>query len=404
MNLTIQSLNQAREACERYLDFEDVLASEERYDLIDNLRSTMTCIDNTLNLTSNVLEMKASLETNGYSEEWFESVAKNSRLEGVVSFDMPKFFDNPTNRGKACMEGFLDSIKNFIVKICDFIMDVIRKVLKFFGITIGVMGDDSEVEVRLKEFLKLMQRTISEAQIDKYLQLRGGLRITKLFNTQNICIMFDNVYNLLGIVLPGTDFNKQRSGILDANEYEGRDTPSIRNEYFEKLQMLCLAAGLKVNDIRTGFILAKDNPGTSSLVKFAMSDIPVEEPQSTERDIKCFRDLQNLVEFESNTISAASKRLYERHKSMKEFLTKRVEYTQAVYNKAKNRPQDMNDPDILNFFLREFTANSCSLNIVCSAQRFLLRMSQYRRANNKAKKALMEVIQRECAENSRITK
>ena len=387
MNLTVKSLNKAKECCQEYLKLESVLEQENQLALISDLKTTLRNIDQTLSLTDQIMNFKASLESVGYSDEWFDTVSSNGRIGGVVDIEVPKFFDNPTNRGKACMEGMIESIKNFIVRICDFIMNVIRKVLAFFNITVSFLSNEDTIEEKIKQGADAFRRKVGEAELKKWM-MEHPFKVEKWYISDKIVERLNNTMSLLDIVVPGTDFNGIRSGILDANSYGGRDTQAIRAEYYQKLVQSLHQVNIPVNDPDCGFVPINDT-STPSMVMFAGTDIKDVEFESMELAIGSWRDFEKIVMEETRDIQAASKAVVAAHVRMKKAISKRAAETEGIKNAMKKIDTD---PDRTQFYLCEATITSCSLNILVSAQNFLNYIGRIRRTNNLARKKILEVL------------
>lgn len=394
MNLTIQSLNKAKECCQEYLKLEDVLEKSNQLEMVSDLKMTLVSIDQTLTLLDRVTSVRGTLETYGYSDEWFDTVSINGRIAGLVDIEVPKFFDNNVNRGKACMEGMIDSIKNFIVKICDFIMGVIRKILGFFNITVSILSDDSKMEDRIKQACDDFARKVGEAEAMKYLQTHP-FKIEKWYDGEQLKRMMENTIKLLDIIVPGTDFNGLRRGLLDANDYSGTDTPSIRSEYYAKLVASLTSATVQVNDPDTVGFVPINQSDVQSMVMFVGTDKKDFEFKSYEVTIGDWRDFKNLVSDDIREIQPIRKRLIESHVRMKKALEKRHRDAQGINDTIGKMDPDQ---DRCNFYQREATITACSLAILVSAENFINLLSRYCRINNHARKAMVDALNAASAE------
>jgi len=398
MHLTIKSLNKANEVCQEYLKFEDAIIAESGRELVEDIHGIQASIASTIELYNQVDDMRKSLESVGYSDEWFDTIAANGQLEGIVDFNMPKFFDNPVNRGKACMEGFVDGLKKFIMAICNFIMNAIRKIMSAFDFVIKMFASNDTAEMKLKGMLQTAEKVFSSAVIEKWLQ-ENPISISGWYPPEQIIKMYDGVNKLLKIVVPGTDFNGLRAGILDANEYQGRDSTEINKEYFANLATGVASAGMQPNDPSLGFVL-EHQVGTSSFVKFFGSD-PNYKMQEVQRSITGQAELKTMLEQEISNLKRASQDLCNNVIALKKAMTMRAKTSHDIMVHLNTAYPD---PDMMLHNLRDSVITSNSLSIVAGAVNFIFHINNYRMANVKAAEAVVKLVNESMAKDPNFTK
>lgn len=148
MNLSIRtslsSINQRTSQLLNSLPDNDELKvqiAEAREQLAENvfmgkqLISTLEALDT----------IKGSLESNGYSDEWFNLVNEDGSFLENTNVELVNLLGTDEEKGVVCMEGLIATIGTVLKKIWDWIVDMFNKVVGFLSRLIRMWKSDTHV-------------------------------------------------------------------------------------------------------------------------------------------------------------------------------------------------------------------------------------------------------------------
>lgn len=260
MNLTLQSLNKIKEDSSNKA-IEDLLVAADRYDLVEGMHFINSQVNTTISVISNLNEAKAQLESMGYSDEWFNELMSNESFKTVLELDMPKFFDNNDNRQKACMEGFIDSLKNWIKKAIKFILDFANKLVEFWRRIKSIM--DGEAEDGNKSLLTRLCEAKGAEALKKWFEAHG-VKLEGYYDVKAYYQIVDNVIALVETLMPCLENPFSENLVPDNIQVRTTnvDTYAVRKEFIERLRSELKQRGRGCSNIdKDGFVLNADPAG-----------------------------------------------------------------------------------------------------------------------------------------------
>ena len=126
MNLTLESLQDVHETISA---LERIDAVQQQSDLYNEIRDLGERTQNCLNLINELNVCVESLNSAGYSKEWFDIVNAEGNFPTVVDLDLPKFFGGDEAKQVACEGAIWDTIKRWVETVCKWITELIKKIV-----------------------------------------------------------------------------------------------------------------------------------------------------------------------------------------------------------------------------------------------------------------------------------
>ena len=127
MHLTLNSLKNIKNECDRFDSLEGLESAELRNELSNYTALVRQSVDSALEHLETIEQMKASLLKCGYSDEWFD-IVNEMGFKTNVTLDLESFLSTKGDRMNACMEGFVESAIAWLKKIGQIIMSFINVV------------------------------------------------------------------------------------------------------------------------------------------------------------------------------------------------------------------------------------------------------------------------------------
>jgi len=379
MNLTIQSLNKIEDNCKEARKFKALLDAEDQRNLLDDIRAIENNLDAVTDLAETARAAVESLESLGYSDAWFNTVAADGKLEGLISFDMPKFFDNKVNRGKACMEGFIDGLKKFIMAAADFIIKLVKKLLSLFGIIIDVVAGDMTWDQKFKQWLNQLEIHCDRVLMEGF--FRDHNISVYLYDLSSVPKMYENAAKIIDIIYSGNP--SQCNPIADPMTYQSTITRDVLKEFFIKLEQGVAGKGMASNDMRNGFVLVPPNDGetSSKLIQFvSFNDMALDV-----HELKSFNDLKQLEQINFSGLKHAAEMFTRKEKDAAKNMRTILNYAQKLYNDAMHAME--NGEAVANerwmMPMRWINVTKLCLKVVGSTMVFVGNCSKMNRHNRK---------------------
>ena len=270
MNLTLNALNKAKDTCEQCESYKALFEAEEQSELLVDIQNLHVTIDTTLRVLTALNDEMHALEVNGYSDEWFDSLNKDGALEGLINFDMPKFFDGPAGRAKACQEGFIDTIKDWIIKAIKFIRDIVQKIITW-RMKAAQWFSDHFMKEKTENLSKQMNEvcTKNEAQTKQFFE-SNVINIDNYYDVAAIKKYIEAMMTLVGAIKPVMDepfkLDLIQTGNFRSEVLSTADTSEVRRTFIELLQNKLKSENLMFNDVKKdGFVLKFDSTGKNYL-------------------------------------------------------------------------------------------------------------------------------------------
>ena len=157
--------------------------------------------------------VQASLENNGFSQEWLDMVNKDNRFLDAINVDLVNLVGTDTDKCEVCMEGILGAIWDVIKRIWRWIIDAVGKLCSWLKRVLmvyrmkGYTADKMRYLMRslqgkedLPEILKILGKTLNEegGRGGKGLDMRGIIERASVFRV--IAAFFNNgIVDILGL-------------------------------------------------------------------------------------------------------------------------------------------------------------------------------------------------------------
>lgn len=206
MNLTLEALKKGKQKCVDISGLEAAMSINERNEIHESIISLQSSFDQCIQVIGKIEEVRSSLEKFGYTDEWYDTVFATSGLENLVEFDIPKLTTYGV-KGEACMEGFVDTVKTWILKAWNFIKAAIEKIYRFIVWLAKKVGLDTTRKCEnLEQAMKDVEHVVTGMTEDN-LKDATGIDIETFYEIEPIETQLNNVAELLNAI--SDDKNKE---------------------------------------------------------------------------------------------------------------------------------------------------------------------------------------------------
>ena len=296
MNLTLNALNKVKDTCGKLTALESLFAAENEMELFADIQNLTASVDSTMRLLDDLRDAMNYVKVNGYSDEWFDSINKDGALEGLVTFDMPKFFDGPAGRAQACMEGFLDTVKEWILKGLKFVLDLLNKIMDWRFKIMKVF--DSRTWKEKGEELDRKIGALCASNAAKAWFEAHSIKAEGFYDSYKMRLYVGNTIVLLQSIKPNLEepFNEDiiSESISGIASLTAVNTLNLRKEFIVRLQKTLNSKGIKYNNVKNDGMELKFDPSGSKYVKFIGLESGTDLPK---KDVEFFsvEELQKAV-------------------------------------------------------------------------------------------------------------
>lgn len=314
MNLTMSSLKAGKDKCQQLESLKDLMMQSDKVDLLEEIRSLESAFDQCISVLERVHDIRDSLESFGYSDQWFDTINAGGSLEGIVEFDMPKLFDNKANKTQACMEGLWDTIKEWLLKAYNFLKSVILKIRDFVHWLLEKLGlctsrKIGALDSAVKQGYGMMQAYFQQCGID----------LQNFYDPDELVR-----YEMYLKAIVGTIFNRIRANISkeDISDRNLLKHEDIRKDFYDRLTVACKENGIELNNIEKVGYTIEYTPGSSKFLRtlgfattgkdFKQTTIAIETVddfvakalEPLKKIDANFKESASLIKFVQNTIAA----------------------------------------------------------------------------------------------------
>ena len=270
MNLTLNALNKVKDTCEQCSALESLFVAEGQSELLDSIQDLHVNVDATLRLLEELSDATEYLKVNGYSDDWFNSINKDGALEGLVTFNMPKFFDNQGKRTEACLEGFIDTIKEWCLKAIKFILGLLNKIMDW-RFKVAKMFDTKTWRMKGEELERKIGMICGKSDIAALWFQQHSIKADGFYDSAAMQTYVNAAISLLEAIRPSlkTPFDTNIIGtVIGGIDINGANTLDIRKFFINNLQKTLNDKGVKYNDVKTDGFTLKFDPTGKQYVEF----------------------------------------------------------------------------------------------------------------------------------------
>lgn len=139
--------------------------------------------------------IKGSLESNGFSDEWFNLVNEDGSFLESINVELVALLGTDEEKGVVCMEGLFAAIGTILKKIWDWIVDMFNRIVGFLSRLIRAWRGDTHIVDKCIKTLEIV--TEGETSEEKFARIgkavneagsRGGLNYDMRELISRFCI------------------------------------------------------------------------------------------------------------------------------------------------------------------------------------------------------------------------
>ena len=305
MNLTLKALQEGKKKCDDMKGLEGLMTVAERTEIMESIENLSASFSQCIGVIDKVSEVKDSLEKFGYTDEWYDSVFSVSGLENIVEFDIPKFTTYGTKQ-EACMEGFMDTIKDWLKKAWAILKDVLVKIYRFIVGVIRKLDLNTKQKVWKLDALSKKIETISKTPDEKMQQVLNdlGLDLESFYDIDFISKQIDDVVGLMGIAKDASI--SEEIGTYAKNQRDFMTADRVRKMFGDLFKGRLDAEGIKCSDSNKDTFVVKVNPAINHMVYFYGKQSGKQFPQTKLEinDVNRFFEVGNSVKTLMTRISS----------------------------------------------------------------------------------------------------
>ena len=385
MNLTLNALNKVKDTCGKLTALESLFAAENEMELFADIQSLNAQLSTTYRLMDEVTDALKYLKVNGYSDEWFDSINKDGSLEGLVSFDMPKFFDGPAGRAQACQEGFFETLRNWVMAALKFIASIANKIYDFF-MKICEFFDERSWTDSIRKRIDQFEKKVANDKVVEYLNQRS-YRFEGYYDTNSITTYVNNIKALVDAVIPAIEMDDAFVSSV-ATSPDRIDTQAVRAAVISNLQKALNDKGIPFDNISSGFVLRHDPMGTNFV-----DIIGVRSGTEFQKTTKDVTGVDGLREMMADAVAKFSLMA----NALRNSLAATLKALKASKAKADKAIRDINaqkngTPEDLRDYTMDSQAAQCGISILIPVGKFCHILKAVRNYNESLFAALIKDI------------
>lgn len=361
MKLTMEAFKEIKKTCDSFKGLENLLGEEKYREIVSMADDLRIGAEKAITAIETVDEMRRSLKKAGYSDAWYDTLLDCGKIEGLVTFDMPKFFDNNFNREKVCMEGFYDSIVRWIQQAWEFLKKLFVGISNLIHWLAKMMGVTAEQGAKNTEALNKVYNALVKFMLRKH-----PIELQEMYDSQFICNQLVNVQKLISIFMSGDKLNRV---------FLNDGTDQVNGDEAKKLFQMKLKTEIDMLQIdyrdpnTTGFTL-KYNPSKTKYIYF-YNETNGKFPQ-TNVLIHTIEEFDNLVQDVTEGLlfqlmQQTSSQLDELNRQ----LTAQRDKMQNIVNAIKTNNAQPPDPNLYTEAQCRVIQCNCALGIVSDMLKYM---------------------------------
>lgn len=154
----------------------------------DELMQASLQVSKLTNCLDDLHNCRASLESVGYSDEWFKIMNRDGHFLEAINLELSDIVGTIQDKQDVCMEGLVDTIKRVIARIWQFISDLLKKVVGFLKSLMPIINVNLRSEKSCNAALDSVKRLIGykEAPSDTELAKCIGDKIMEMIAKDQI--------------------------------------------------------------------------------------------------------------------------------------------------------------------------------------------------------------------------
>ena len=394
MNLTLNALNKVKDTCEKCTALESLFAAENEMELFADIQNLNASVDSTMRLLDDLQDAMKHLKVNGYSDEWFDSLNKDGALEGLVTFEMPKFFDGPAGRAQACQEGFIETIKEWIIKGLKFVLDLLNKVMDWRFKIMKIFDNRTWKEKAEELDKKIGALCVSEAARAWF--EAHSIKAEGFYDSNKMRLYVGNTIVLLQAIKPNLEepFNEDiiSSSVSGLASLTNVNTLNLRKEFIVRLQKTLNSKGVKYNNVKNDGMELKFDPTGSKYVKFIGLESGTDLPK---KDVEFFsvEELQKAVGEEMSILNVLVDSMNANSTDIYYALRKSQTQYSNEYNQLRKDPQTAAlTEERQKVLMISVGLTQCALAVVMQTQKFIDKCNAVCQYNQKVLQAIADDI------------
>lgn len=393
MQLTLKSLQQIQDTSVEALGLLKCVEAEGNAELQMELQNLSVQAIGAIQILENFTNVRDSLKVAGYSDQWYDITFGNSNLKDLCTIEMPKFLDNDVNRGKACMEGIMETLSDWIKKAGQVILKIIKGLIQFVEWLVANLRKIFNNDKQLKNF---WQQRIDWA-IKKSAEMQLGIKLEDYYDFEKITQMVANVHVLLTILCPISSKSHQfeaSSSMLSSLNKGSKSADELKKDFFSQLQSAFAVKGINTKDMATVGYQLKFDPAANKYIEF-LGGNGQGDFEKKAVDIEHIADVTDLIK---QQIDDAGMKIHITEGSLTdvEIMLKERRANFEEMARAQYQSDGTEGGDSAEAMIADAKAGAiltmCALSIVSDALRFITRVAKAHEVNKKFIDALVKAV------------
>lgn len=393
MQLTLKSLQQIQDTSVEALGLLKCVEAEGNAELQMELQNLSVQASGAIQILEQFTNIRDSLKVAGYSDQWYDITFGNSNLKDLCTIEMPKFLDNDVNRGKACMEGIMETLSDWVKKAGQLIIRIIKGLIQFVDWLVAMLRKVFNNDKQIKNF---WQQKIDWA-VKKSAEMQLGIKLEDYYDFEKITQMVANVHVLLTILCPISSKSHQfeaSSSMLSSLNKGSKSADELKKDFFNQLQSAFAAKGINTKDMTTVGYQLKFDPAANKYIEF-LGGNGQGDFEKKAIDIEHIADVTALIK---QQIDDAGMKIHITEGSLTdvEIMLKERHAHFEEMSRAQYQSDGTEGGDSAEAMIADAKAGAiltmCALSIVSDALRFITRVTKAHEVNKKFIDALVKAV------------
>lgn len=393
MQLTLKSLQQIQDTSVEALGLLKCIEAEGNAELQMELQNLSVQASGAIQILESFTNLKDSLKISGYSDQWYDITFGNSNLKNLCTIEMPKFLDNDVNRGKACMEGIMDTLRDWVKKAGQLIIRIIKGLIQFTNWLISQLRKHFNNDKQVKNF---WERSIDFA-VKKSAEMQLGIKLEDYYDFEKITQMVANVLVLLTILCPISSKSHKfeaSSSMLSSLNKGSKSADELKKDFFNQLQSAFASKGINTNDMEIVGYQLKFDPAANKYIEF-LGDNGQGDFEKKSIDIEHIADVTALINQQIDVAGTKIQNIEGSLTDVEIMLKERHAHFEEM-SRAQYQSDDMEGGDSAEAMIADAKAGAiltmCALSIVSDALRFITRVTKAHVVNKKYIDTLVRAV------------
>lgn len=393
MQLTLKSLQQIQDTSVEALGLLKCVEAENNAELQMELQNLSVQASGAIQILEQFINIRDSLKVSGYSDQWYDITFGNSNLKDLCTIEMPKFLDNDVNRGKACMEGIMETLRDWVKKAGQLIINIIKGIMRFAEWLVSVLRKINSSDKQAKS---IWERAIDFA-VKKSAEMQLGIKLEDYYDFEKITQMVANVHVLLTILCPISSKTHQfeaSSSMLSSLNKGGKSADDLKKDFFSQLQSAFAAKGINTKDMATVGYQLKFDPAANKYIEF-LGGNGQGDFEKKAIDVEHISDVTALIKQQIDDAGAkihiTNGSLIDVQIMLKERLGHFEEMSRAQYQSDGSDDNGSADAMIADA-VAGVVLTRCALSIISDALSFIARVTKAHEVNKKYIDALVKAV------------